>query len=114
MQWDRERFKKMFPNLYREIQEGSMRISVSYRKNHEDPWRGYEPSPEDFIARANSLKEAEEVIDYLERTKKISREKAEELREKLHREGLAGFGEKRTPGYYFRKAGSSAYEERRE
>lgn len=111
MQWDRERFKRIFPNLYKEIQEGGVRISASYRKGYEDPWRGYEPSPEDFIARASSLKEAEEVIEYLERTGKISGEKADELRKKLHQEGLEGFGERRTPGYYFRKATNSTGEE---
>ncbi len=111
MQWDRERFRRMFPNLYREIQGGGIGISSASRNRYNDPWKGYEPSPEDFIARANSVEEAEEVIKYLERTGRISGEKAEELRRKLRREGLEGFGERRTPGYYFRRAASVNSEE---
>ncbi|GAY26576.1 hypothetical protein ATG_17800 [Desulfurococcaceae archaeon AG1] len=109
MQWDKERFRRMFPNLYREISESDTKISISinYRRG-EDPWRGYEPSPEDFIARASTPEEAEEVIEYLERTGRISREKAEELRNKLRQKGLEGFGERRTPGYYFRKIASKS------
>lgn len=111
MQWDRERFKKMFPNLYREMQGGGIKIGIASRRSHDDPWKGYEPSPEDFIARASSVEEAEEVIRYLERTGRISGEKVEELRRKLQREGLEGFGERRSPGYYFRKAASMNREE---
>lgn len=106
MQWDREKFRGMFPNLYREIQREGIKISSTFRKSHDDPWRGYEPSPEDFIARANSIEEAEEVIRYLEKAGKISSDRAEELRRKLQQEGLGGFGERRTPGYYFKKAAS--------
>ncbi len=108
MQWDKERFKKMFPNLYREIYERDTTTTNTNYRRGEDPWRGYEPSPEDFIARANTPEEAEEVIEYLERTSRISREKAEELRSKLRQKGLEGFGERRTPGYYFRKIASKS------
>ena len=106
MQWDREKFRKMFPNLYREIREGGVTMKVSYRKDLKDPWRGYEPSPEDFVARANNPEKAEEVIDYLERTGRISKEKAAEMRKRLRQKGLEDFGEKRMPGYYFRRASS--------
>jgi len=102
MEWDREKFRKMFPNLYREI-EGEVK-SIWLRELQRDPWRGYQPSPEDFIARAGSVEEAMEAIDYLEMVGEITGEKAEELREKIRREGLEGFGEKRMPGFYFRKA----------
>jgi len=102
IEWDRERFRRMFPNLYREI-EGEVK-SIRLKDLSTDPWRGYQPSPEDFIARARSVEEAEEAISYLERVGEITRERAEELRDKLRREGLGAFGERRTPGFYFRKA----------
>lgn len=109
MEWDREKFKRMFPNLYKEI-EGEIH-SVRIKDLYRDPWRGYQPSPEDFIARAKDQREAEEVIDYLERVGEITKEKASELREKLRKEGIQAFGEKRTPGYYFRKAEEKLREE---
>jgi hypothetical protein len=109
MEWDKERFRKMFPSLYKEIKDGVMEVKL--KDLYRDPWRNYLPSPEDFIARARNQKEAEEIIDYLERIGEISREKASELREKLMKGGIEAFGERRTPGYYFRKAREALREE---
>lgn len=102
MEWDKEKFKRMFPNLYREIEEGKYNINI--KKLQQDPWRDYQPSPEDFIARARNEMEAMEIINYLERIGEISAEKARELRDKLAKNGIDSFGERRTPGFYFRKA----------
>lgn len=102
LEWEREKFKKMFPNLYREIERGKYKIDI--RKLQPDPWRGYQPYPEDFIARARNEREAMEIIDYLEKIKEISAEKARELRERLAKNGIDSFGERRSPGFYFRKA----------
>jgi len=62
------------------------------------------PGPVDYIRRARTTEEAEEVITYLEQKGEISREEAEALRKQLREKGLESFGRRKTPGYYFRYA----------
>lgn len=95
IRYDKEWFKRVFPNLAREVLEGG---------GITDPLRGFTPGPVDFIRRARSAREAEEVIDYLERVGEIGRDEAESLRRKLREGGLESFGSRKGPGYYFRYA----------
>ena len=101
---DEEEFRRIYPNLARELLDHKPQAVLTYN-GVEDPWRGYEPGVLDFIARAESLEEAYEVIDYLERRKEITPEEARFVRERLSREGLRAFGPLRKPGFYFKAAG---------
>lgn len=65
MEWDVERFKRMFPNLYREI----FKLPTIY----------------DHIEVCRDEGEALEIIEYFERRGEISREQAESLRKNLPR-----------------------------
>ncbi len=97
IEYDVEKFKKLFPNLAKELLEGTSRPG-------RDPLRGFMPGPVDFIRRARTVEEAEEVINYLEWKGEINRKEAEALRKQLHEKGLESFGRRKTPGYYFRYA----------
>jgi len=97
LEFDVKRFKELFPHLAKEILEGPPRIG-------RDPLEGFLPGPVDYIRRCRTVKEAEEVIDYLERKGEISKEEAERLRRQLREKGLESFGPRKTPGYYFRYA----------
>lgn len=99
--WDRDRFGKLFPRLSEEMERGE---GVSIGKLTRDPWRGYQPSAEDLLSRAGSVEEALEALDYLERVGEIAKDRADELRKKLSEKGLEGLGERRRPGFYFKKA----------
>lgn len=111
MEFDRERFRKMFPNLYRELEEGVSSIRIdSVRLDSEAgervaDLRGYSPDVIDFIRRAETEEQALEVIDYCERRGEISSEYAEQLRKQLRERGLESFGSHKEEGYYFRIAG---------
>jgi len=102
---DKETFKKLFPHLAKELEEGNgtYRFEVERVKSR-DLWRGYEPNVIDFIRRANTVEEAMEVIDFLEKRGEISKEYAEKLRKQLLEKGLASFGPHKEPGYYLKKA----------
>ncbi len=62
MEWNREKFKKMFPNLFHELEGKNL------------------PTVLDHLEVCKTLEEALEVIDFFERTGEISREYANFLR----------------------------------
>jgi hypothetical protein len=126
---DKESIKKMFPNLYKELETGDAKISIdALRKNPEeaeadvaecaeetietevttttpDKLRHFYPSAEDFIRRCDTDQQAEEIIAYLEKRGEITEKCAQSLRSKLKKEGLRGFGPKKEENHYFREGG---------
>jgi hypothetical protein len=65
---------------------------------------GFDPTAIDFIRRANTEKEAIEIINYLEKRKELKENEAKELKEKLETDGLESFGTHKQHGYYFQTA----------
>jgi hypothetical protein len=132
MALDKESLKKMFPNLYKELEVGDAKISIdALRKNPEeaeadlaecaaqeaeevesetanatpDKLRHFNPSAQDFIRRCDTEAQAEEIIDYLEKKGEITKKSARELRRKLKNEGVRSFGPKKEENHYFREGG---------
>ena len=132
MALDKESLKKMFPNLYKELEVGDAKISIdALRKNPEeaeadlaecaaqeaegveseianatpDKLRHFNPSAQDFIRRCDTEAQAEEIIDYLEKKGEITKKSARELRCKLKNEGVRSFGPKKEENHYFREGG---------
>jgi len=124
---DKENIKKMFPNLYRELEDGESKISIdALRKNPQeaeeyaqdedkqivtpspgttDKLRHFNPQAVDFIRRCDTTEQAEEIITYLEKRGEITREYAAELRNKLERDGVRSFGPKKEENHYFKEGG---------
>ena len=127
---DKESLKKMFPNLYRELEEGEVKISIdSVRRNPQeaetetteaaekqevepkaattnpDKLRHFNPTAVDFIRRCDTEAQAEEIIVYLQKKGEITEEYAEELRCQLKQEGVRSFGPKKEENHYFREGG---------
>ncbi len=63
MEWEKKRFRKMFPNIFRELEGGDIFPSIL-----------------DHLERCRDLKEAEEVIDYFVRIGEITKEYGEFLK----------------------------------
>jgi hypothetical protein len=129
MALDKEYLKKMFPNLYKEIEVGEAKVSIdALRKNPEeaeadiaecteeeveteantatpDKLRHFNPGAVDFIRRCDTEKQAEEIISYLEKKGEITAEYAGELRCKLKRDGVRSFGPKKEENHYFKEGG---------
>ncbi|MDJ0275153.1 MAG: DUF2095 family protein [Nitrososphaerota archaeon] len=99
-EWDVEDFRRLFPALYEEMTR-SKPIKVKV-----DVLRGYTPTVTDYLARCPDEESALEVIDYLERRGEIGPEQANELRERIRREGVRSIVEMREEGYYLRKYGT--------
>ena len=108
---DRERFKKLFPHLAREMEEGESKVQIDqFRQNveHEDRltdrrWASHNPDIIDFIRRCDTAEQAEEIISYMEGRGEITADRASELRRRLRAEELAGFGDRKEPEFYHRE-----------
>ncbi len=110
---DKERFRRMFPNLAREIEsKESMMTMTSMRCNHQAGERassgrfdGYVPDIIDFLRRCDTERQAEEIVCYMERRGEISHEYAQKVRKQLREVGVRSFGTKKEDDYYLKQAG---------
>ena len=108
METEKKRFKKLFPHLSQEMEEGESQISVGgYREDSAEAERetarrysGYEPTVVDFIRGCDRQEQAVEIIDFMEKREEISKDYAESLRQKIRKEGLRSLGQKKRPGFY--------------
>ena len=123
---NKKSFKKLFPNLYREIEElDECKVPINaVRADPEaaekaaegeeeileptelpDKFRHFNPSAIDFIRRCDTEKQAEEIVNYLQNKGEISAEYAQELKDKLKCQGVRSFGPKKEENYYFHESG---------
>ncbi len=106
---NKESFKKMFPNLAREVGSEENRISVnSVRTDNEAgekhatqrKFNDYVPDVIDFLRRCDTVEQVEEIILYMERRGEIDKQYAKKLREQLKEKGVRSFGSKKEHDYY--------------
>jgi hypothetical protein len=123
---DKKSLKKLFPNLYKEIEElDECKVPINaVRADPEaaekaaeeeeeileptelpDKLRHFNPSAIDFIRRCDTEAQAEEIINYLQNKGEISAEYAQELKDKLKFQGIRCFGPKKEENYYFHENG---------
>ncbi|MDR2707529.1 MAG: DUF2095 domain-containing protein [Nitrososphaerota archaeon] len=126
---DKRSLKKMFPNLYRELDDENSESRVSIDAvcvdnevaeeapkiedvceedflkpiKKTDKLQHFNPSAIDFIRRCDTDEQAQEIISYLQKKGEITPEQAKELECKLKKEGVRGFGSKKEENYYFRE-----------
>ncbi|MCX8170567.1 MAG: DUF2095 domain-containing protein [Candidatus Bathyarchaeota archaeon] len=113
MNIDKEQFRKMFPNLAKEMEGEKAKIVVSSvrldpqegEKAFSKRFDGYNPDVIDFLRRCDNEKQAEEIIAYLEKREEITHEYASALRKQLKKKGVRSFGPKKEEAYYLRQAG---------
>ena len=112
MEIDEETFRKLFPNLYREMMRKRMSLSIDAvrqdtgegEKEAEKPRdKPGMPTPIDYLRRCENDQEALEVIEYLERRGEITSQQAEKLRKQVKEHGVRSFGSKKEWGYYSTK-----------
>jgi len=110
---DKETFKRLFPNLAREMESGENKVAVnSVRTDVKTGERAvssnfvhYDPDVIDFLRRCDTAEQAEEIIAYMERRGEISKEYAAKLRKQLKEKGVRSFGPKKEENYYLKRAG---------
>jgi len=126
---DERSLKKLFPNLYKELETSENKVSIdALRKNLEeaekaaegeeceeeefalsnettDKLRHFNPCAVDFIRRCDTEAQAEEIIAYLQKKGEITNAYAQNLRCQLKREGVRSFGPKKEEYHYFKEGG---------
>ena len=117
MEVEKEQFKKMFPHLAKEMEEdsenseehkiqiNSVRSNLETREKISGKFGTYMPDAVDFIRRCDNEKQAQEIIDYLEKKGEVTSEYARRLRKQLREKGVRSFGTKKEEGYYFKQGG---------
>jgi hypothetical protein len=113
MDVEKKRFKRMFPNLSQELENGDCETEINSVRS--DPNTGekavskrfaeYNPDVIDFLRRCDKAEQAEEIIDYMEKRKEISCEYARKLRKQLKKKGVRSFGSKKEDDYYLKQDG---------
>jgi len=110
VEFDRETFKKMFPNLAKELESNAHKVSVnSVRTDVQTGERAsserfvhYMPDVIDFIRRCDTEEQAEEIIAYMEKRGEIGKQYSKKLRKQLKEKGVRSFGPKKEENYYFK------------
>jgi hypothetical protein len=114
MELDKETFKKMFPNLAKEIESGEDIVGINAVRGDTETgekaassenFGHYMPDVIDFIRRCDTKEQAEEIIAYMEKRGEIKKQYAEKLRKQLKEKGVRSFGPKKEENYYFKQGG---------
>lgn len=103
---ERKEFKKKFPKLADEIDQGVGKAGLDFEVEKPKPQRkfaGYDPGVIDFIRRCTNDIQALEIIEYMKNREEITFEEAEQLCKQLTEQGLRSFGRKKDPGFYERE-----------
>lgn len=103
----------MFPHLAKELEGREQRVAIDSvrsdvqtgEKASSDKFATYMPDVIDFLRRCDNEKQAEEIINYLEKRGEISFDYAQRLRKQLDEKGVRSFGTKKEEGYYLKQGG---------
>jgi len=111
MEITKDQFKKMFPNLAKEITTEEQKIKISSIRSDtktaekaakaQKNLSNYDPDIIDFVRRCDTKQQAEEIITYMENRGEITHDYAQKLRQQLRKKGVRSFGPKKEEGYYF-------------
>jgi hypothetical protein len=110
MEFNKKKFKKVFPNLAGEVETDESRVRISSVRSDVGVgerasvkrFDNYIPDAVDYIRRCDNEKQADEIIDYLEKRREITVEYARKLRKQLKTKGVRSFGPKKQDDYYSR------------
>jgi len=103
---ERDEFKKHYPTLTKEMEEGKGKADLSFEVEVPQPDRrfaSYDPNVVDFLRRCSSDEEAFEIIEYMRKRGEVKEGEADKLYAQLREKGIRSFGPKKEPGYYERE-----------
>ena len=108
MEVEKEHFKKMFPNLAKELEGREPTISVTSIRSNLQVGEGAStervsscmPDVIDFLRRCDNNQQAEEIINYLEKRGEVDSRYARKLRSQLKARGVRSFGSRKEEDYY--------------
>jgi hypothetical protein len=110
MAFDKESFKRMFPNLAKEMESDEDRVDIDSVRTEtqageeaaSNKFAHYMPDVVDFIRRCDTHEQAEEIIAYMEKKGEIDRSYALRIKRQLKDKGVRSFGPKKEQDYYLK------------
>ena len=111
MDLKKEKLRKMFPNLVKEMESGTCETKINSVRSDANTaekavsrkFTGYTPDVIDFLRRCDKADQAEEIICYMEKKQEISPAYAKKLRKQLKTKGVRSFGAKKEVDYYLKQ-----------
>ena len=111
MDLEKEKLRKMFPNLVKEMESGicdtkitSVRSDLNTaEKAVSKKFTCYTPDVIDFLRRCDNADQAEQIIGYMEKKQEINPAYAKKLRKQLKTKGVRSFGAKKEDDYYLKQ-----------
>ena len=111
MEIDKERFKKMFPHLAKELESGKDKVELTSirsdvqtgERSSTKKFSGYIPDVIDFLRRCDNEEPTEEKIHYQEKKGEITPQYAQRLKKQLKKKVVRSFGQKKEEDYYLKK-----------
>jgi len=108
--FNKDTFKKLFPNLAKELEASENEVAINSvrtdthagEKAASKRFTYYTPDVIDFIRRCDTERQAEEIIDYMEKKGEIKLQYAKKLRKQLKEKGVRSFGLRKEENYYFK------------
>jgi hypothetical protein len=110
VEFNKETFKKLFPNLAKELESKENKVAINSvrtdiqmgERASTERFTHYMPDVIDFIRRCDTEEQAKEIIDYMEKRGEIEKQYAKRLRRQLREKGVRSFGPKKEENYYFK------------
>ncbi|MHA1577809.1 MAG: DUF2095 family protein [Candidatus Thorarchaeota archaeon] len=104
-----EDFRESFPALTKELEGGGTKEykidgvrTMSEEQKSAGEAKTFLPNVIDYIRRCDSVKQANEIIDWMTKQGEIDSPTAREIRKQLKAEGLRSFGAKKEKDHYLR------------
>jgi len=110
VEYEEKTFKKIFPNLAKEMESNENKVSVNSVRGNVHTGENaasakflhYTPDVIDFIRRCDTLEQAKEIIAFMEKRGEIDKQYAVKLRKQLKDKGVRSFGFKKEEDYYLK------------
>jgi hypothetical protein len=110
MAFDKESFKRMFPNLAKEMECDENKVGIDSvrtethagEKAASNRFVHYMPDVIDFVRRCETAEQAEQIITYMEKRGEIAEPYASRLRQQVKEKGVRSFGPKKEQDYYLK------------
>jgi hypothetical protein len=110
MAFDKESFRRMFPNLAKEMEYDENKVDIDSVRTEthvgeeaaSKRFVHYMPDVIDFIRRCETTEQANEIIRFMEKRGEIDKPYASQLRRQLKEKGVRSFGPKKEQDYYLK------------
>ncbi len=102
---DDDEFRTAYPALSKELESGTTKVSINgvrtmSEKTDTASTERFLPDVVDYIRRCDTMDQAVEIINYMQKRGEINTKEAKEFKSQLKTNGLRSFGTKKETDHY--------------